>query len=142
MPTTRSALAFSCFFIGRALAQLNGTSPFVDAIDTAGNSTNVTAPFWLEEIKHQGRVAFGDDSTYKVFRNVRDFGAKGQSTFLIAIVCLTEYSQGMELPTTQKPLIWLSTAAAAVVLGLVNPLPQLQLSSTFHQEFIASPCQY
>lgn len=47
--------------------------------------TNVTydtlltdAPsFWLESISHQGISAFGP-SGYQVFRNVKDFGAKGR----------------------------------------------------------------
>lgn len=35
-------------------------------------------PFWLESIKHQGTSAFNaDPSSYQVFRNVKDFGAKG-----------------------------------------------------------------
>lgn len=35
-------------------------------------------PFWLETIQHQGRAAFNaDPDGYKVFRNVKDFGAKG-----------------------------------------------------------------
>ena len=44
--------------------------------------TNTTQPpgaastYWLSQIKRQGTVAFGD-SSFKVFRNVHDFGAKG-----------------------------------------------------------------
>ncbi|KAJ7261315.1 exo-beta-1,3-glucanase [Mycena haematopus] len=35
-------------------------------------------PFWMQSIKHQGIAAFNPDpSTYQVFRNVKDFGAKG-----------------------------------------------------------------
>jgi len=35
-------------------------------------------PYWLETINHQGTSAFNPDpSSYKVFRNVKDFGAKG-----------------------------------------------------------------
>jgi len=35
-------------------------------------------PFWLQTIKHQGTSAFNaNPGTYKVFRNVKDFGAKG-----------------------------------------------------------------
>ncbi|KAI0647237.1 exo-beta-1,3-glucanase [Trametes meyenii] len=35
-------------------------------------------PFWLESIKHQGLAAFNaNPSSYQVFRNVKDFGAKG-----------------------------------------------------------------
>jgi len=35
-------------------------------------------PFWLENIKHQGvSVYHPNASDYQVFRNVRDYGAKG-----------------------------------------------------------------
>ena len=35
-------------------------------------------PYWLESIHHQGTSAFNPNpSSYKVFRNVKDFGAKG-----------------------------------------------------------------
>lgn len=34
-------------------------------------------PYWLQNIKHQGTSAFNSDKSYQVFRNVRDFGAKG-----------------------------------------------------------------
>ncbi|GAB7348730.1 hypothetical protein MBLNU459_g7467t1 [Dothideomycetes sp. NU459] len=37
-----------------------------------------TCAYWLEDIKHQGIAAFNPDpATYQVFRNVKDFGAKG-----------------------------------------------------------------
>ena len=43
----------------------------------AGTSA-VGDPFWMETIKHQGTAAFKpNSSSYKVFRNVKDFGAKG-----------------------------------------------------------------
>ncbi|KAI0681995.1 pectate lyase superfamily protein-domain-containing protein, partial [Cytidiella melzeri] len=35
-------------------------------------------PFWMESIAHQGTAPLKSDAgTYKVFRNVKDFGAKG-----------------------------------------------------------------
>lgn len=37
-------------------------------------------PFWLENIKHQGKPAFNPNVTtegYEVFRNVKDYGAVG-----------------------------------------------------------------
>ena len=42
-------------------------------------TSKVTAEssFWLEDIKHQGVAAFSSNSSYQVFRNVKDFGAKG-----------------------------------------------------------------
>lgn len=34
--------------------------------------------YWLEDVQHQGLAAFNPSpSTYQVFRNVKDFGAKG-----------------------------------------------------------------
>lgn len=41
------------------------------------NVTN-TCSYWLEEIKHQGVAPFQNDTTYQVFRNVKDYGAKGE----------------------------------------------------------------
>ena len=36
------------------------------------------SPYWLADITHQGVAAFNrDPSSYKVFRNVKDYGAKG-----------------------------------------------------------------
>ncbi|KAJ7739709.1 glycoside hydrolase family 55 protein [Mycena maculata] len=34
-------------------------------------------PFWVEAIKHQGKAAYNQNTSYPVFRNVKDFGAKG-----------------------------------------------------------------
>ena len=39
----------------------------------------VDASYWLESIAHQGVAAFNGDSSYTVFRNVKDYGAKGVS---------------------------------------------------------------
>ena len=36
--------------------------------------------WWLGSIERQGAAAFNTDSSYKVFRNVRDYGAKGDGT--------------------------------------------------------------
>ena len=37
------------------------------------------APYWLENIKHQGLASFNPDpDSYQVFRNVMDYGAKGE----------------------------------------------------------------
>jgi glucan 1,3-beta-glucosidase len=45
-----------------------------------GASTGIAAPgapYWLESIKHQGIAPYDGDPSYPVFRNVKDFGAKG-----------------------------------------------------------------
>ncbi|PLB48329.1 exo-beta-1,3-glucanase Exg0 [Aspergillus steynii IBT 23096] len=36
--------------------------------------------YWVANVKRQGVVAFGNGTDYKVFRNVKDFGAKGDGS--------------------------------------------------------------
>ncbi|KAK4133566.1 glycoside hydrolase family 55 protein [Trichocladium antarcticum] len=38
------------------------------------------ATFWMEDIAHRGIAPFNPDRSYTVFRNVRDFGAKGDGS--------------------------------------------------------------
>ncbi|KAG6828948.1 hypothetical protein H0H87_000221, partial [Tephrocybe sp. NHM501043] len=45
--------------------------------DIAVGTALADEPFWLESIKHQGFPAHNSDPNYQVFRNVKDFGAKG-----------------------------------------------------------------
>ncbi|KDQ16283.1 glycoside hydrolase family 55 protein [Botryobasidium botryosum FD-172 SS1] len=43
-----------------------------------GGNADANAPFWLETIAKRGTSAFNNSpSSYKVFRNVKDYGAKG-----------------------------------------------------------------
>jgi glucan 1,3-beta-glucosidase len=35
------------------------------------------APYWLQNIKHQGIAPYNGNTSYPVFRNVKDYGAKG-----------------------------------------------------------------
>ncbi|KAA8892622.1 pectate lyase superfamily protein-domain-containing protein [Sphaerosporella brunnea] len=50
-------------------------SPYYTYTDVAASS------FWLEDIQKQGVAAFNPNpSAYKVFRNVKDYGAKGDGT--------------------------------------------------------------
>ena len=62
---------------GSASAALKSSTskavPFISA------ATPVAATYWLEAMKHQGISAFNSNpATYQVFRNVKDFGAKGR----------------------------------------------------------------
>ena len=53
----------------------------VDAPDSTDSPSNATCAYWLEDIEHQGVAAFNTNpDKYQVFRNVRDFGAKGRAS--------------------------------------------------------------
>lgn len=56
-----------------------GNSALPKATSTSFNALAVVADpaYWLKDITHQGTSAFNPDKTYKVFRNVKDYGAKG-----------------------------------------------------------------
>ena len=41
------------------------------------SATAIPCSYWLEEIQHQGVAAFNPNASYQVFRNVIDYGAKG-----------------------------------------------------------------
>jgi glucan 1,3-beta-glucosidase len=67
------------------LALLGGlvSSVFVAAAPTTSSHKEIQArdsSFWLANIKHQGTVAYGNSDNYTVFRNVMDYGAKGDGT--------------------------------------------------------------
>ncbi|KAK3988446.1 family 55 putative glycoside hydrolase [Cladorrhinum sp. PSN332] len=40
-------------------------------------ASTAVATFWMEDIAHQGIASFNPNKNYAIFRNVRDFGAKG-----------------------------------------------------------------
>ncbi len=63
-------------------AAVSLATPVIGAPASCGTGVAGTAapgaPYWLESIKHQGIAAFNPTpSSYKVFRNVKDYGAVG-----------------------------------------------------------------
>jgi glucan 1,3-beta-glucosidase len=55
-----------------------GLSALLQAAPTPQASTTASSSgFWMANIERQGTVAFGNSSSYQIFRNVKDFGAKG-----------------------------------------------------------------
>jgi glucan 1,3-beta-glucosidase len=57
------------------LASAAPTTSAVAVSDAAAAST-----YWVASITRQGTVPYGGASGYKVFRNVMDYGAKGDGT--------------------------------------------------------------
>jgi glucan 1,3-beta-glucosidase len=60
-------------FQGNATTSVPSSVP---AVRYASDLAKRQSSYWYENIAHQGISAFGP-AGYKVFRNVRDFGAKG-----------------------------------------------------------------
>lgn len=63
----------------------NVLEKFEHYVQYEGNHTSASlekraTPYWYETIAHQGISAFGP-SGYAVYRSVKDYGAKGKSTF-------------------------------------------------------------
>ena len=76
--------AAAAFTALRLLALLVAAPSSVEAVpaplpaDTPDQTSPASAPgYWISNIKRQGSVAFGD-ANFKVFRNVKDYGAKGE----------------------------------------------------------------
>lgn len=51
-------------------------TPASNELDLAA-SKRTASSYWVGNIQRQGTVPFGSAGNYQVFRNVKDFGAKG-----------------------------------------------------------------
>ncbi|KAG2049894.1 glycoside hydrolase family 55 protein [Suillus hirtellus] len=78
------------------LSSLLALSTFVSGLGRScsaplgGGTAAPSDPYWLQTIKHQGTSAFNSDpSSYQVFRNVKDFGAKGDACYFYSPKTLT-----------------------------------------------------
>jgi len=42
-----------------------------------------SSSYWVANINRQGTVAYGKNANYQIYRNVKDFGAKGTPDILV-----------------------------------------------------------
>ena len=70
------------------LVQLLGLS-LASPIQDKSLAPREEGEYWVAGVKHQGLVAFGNGTEYQVFRDVKEFGAKGESSlgFIIEWKC-------------------------------------------------------
>jgi glucan 1,3-beta-glucosidase len=79
-----AALSAVIFFVAQVGLLLGGLMSPVHAVPMPQPSATspASSSYWLASIQRQGNVAFGSGGSYKVYRNVKDFGAKGQQNSL------------------------------------------------------------
>lgn len=80
---TTGVVAIEPRYFSKALT-ISSQVLLTDSVLPTDSSSNISqptsgscAPYWLENIKHQGLASFNSNSTYQIFRNVKDYGAKG-----------------------------------------------------------------
>lgn len=63
-----------------------GTKAAVNAESAVAAAAAADSAYWLADIAHQGVAAFNSNpSGYQVFRNVKDYGAKGEHPMITTI---------------------------------------------------------
>ncbi|KAH8815884.1 pectate lyase superfamily protein-domain-containing protein [Xylogone sp. PMI_703] len=74
-------VSFSVFTLLATLSPflLASAAPTANPVPVPAERQAAASSYWLASIKRQGNVAYGD-SSYKVFRNVADYGAKGDGS--------------------------------------------------------------
>ncbi|KAF4948483.1 hypothetical protein FSARC_13720 [Fusarium sarcochroum] len=86
---TASLLAMRLFSLPAAAApqsiEVEVAAPVADpapyaAPETPDATAAAAGSWWLASIERQGAVAYGGSEAYKVFRNVKDYGAKGDGS--------------------------------------------------------------
>jgi hypothetical protein len=66
-------------FAVHMLLMLGLLVPFVKSAPMPQGASGAVSSFWVADIKRQGAPAFGPKD-YQIFRNVKDYGAKGKKT--------------------------------------------------------------
>jgi glucan 1,3-beta-glucosidase len=125
-------------------------SAVYSAADSASSSSSGSCSYWLENIKHQGIASFNSNpSGYTVFRNVKDYGAKGDgvtddtAAINAAISAGGRCAPGSCASSTTTPALVYFPAGTYIIstpivdyyytqlVGNANCLPVLKASSGF-----------
>ena len=86
------------------------------------------AAYWMEEIQHQGVASFNPDKSYQIFRNVKDFGAKGDGVTDDTIAINNAISSGNRCgggpfcngTTTTPAVVYFPAGTYLVTTNIIN----------------------
>ena len=101
-------------------------TPLVGAKPLKRATTGGTSGYWLESIQRQGTVPFSANSGYTIFRNVKDYGAKGDGTtddtaaINSAITQGNRCGQGCDSSTTTPAIIYFPSGTYLVSKPIVQ----------------------
>lgn len=121
--------SLATFAVLRLLAVTVAPASLVEAVPASTPSDATTAAvsssYWLADIKRQGSVPFGD-SNFKVFRNVKDYGAKGDgstddtASINKAISDGNRCGKGCDSSTTTPAIVYFPPGTYAVSAPIVS----------------------
>ncbi|KAF3087237.1 hypothetical protein TWF569_011355 [Orbilia oligospora] len=106
-----------------ALGQIASAAPIGQRTSLAPRQAS---PYWLGQVQHQGLAAFNSNpQSYQVFRNVKDFGAKGDGVtddsdaINAAIQAGNRCMKGCDSSTTQPGLIYFPSGTYLVTKPII-----------------------
>ncbi|MBA7493104.1 hypothetical protein ES702_03659 [subsurface metagenome] len=136
----------------------NGSPPTLPGIygppGKPAASSESTCSYWLEEIAHQGVAPFQNDSSYQIFRNVKDYGAVGDgitddtAAINLAISSGNRCAPGSCASSTTTPAVVYFPAGTYLLsddiidyyytslIGNPNCLPTLKVSPAYNGSFV------
>ena len=123
MAISSTIFAALCLFL---LVVTGAPAPAVSPVPAAtGAEAAAAGGYWLESIKRQGTVAYGT-AGYQVFRNVKDFGAKGDGTtddtkaINAAITAGSRCGQGCDSTTITPAIVYFPAGTYSISAPLIQ----------------------
>ncbi|KAF5017714.1 hypothetical protein F66182_10335 [Fusarium sp. NRRL 66182] len=156
---TASLLALRLFSLPAAAVPYAPAPILEISVDTAAVTVAAADSWWLASIERQGSVAYGGSPDYKVFRNVKDYGAKGDGAsddteaINAAFADGSRCGRGCDSQTVTPALVYFPAGTYVVskpllphyythMIGDVQNLPVLKASANFEGMAVIDPNPY
>ena len=126
MFTLSSVATLATALFAMAPTSLVGAVPTTANTPVLSNRQTTSSNYWLANIKRQGTVAFGGSSSYTIYRNVHDFGAKGDGTtddtdaINKAISSGNRCGQGCDSSTTTPAIVYFPPGTYVVTAPIIQ----------------------